>query len=199
MKQIAQGAEAIILENKNTITKNRIPKSYRIPILDIKLRKSRTRKEARLLEKAIQFIPVPKVLHQSEFELKLENIKGKKLAQYLEKLPSQIYQQIGKNLAILHNHDIIHGDLTTSNMIYSPKENKTFFIDFGLGFESPKAEDKAVDLHVLKEALQAKHCKIAESAWHSIFQAYKNNSKNPAQIVSRLEAVEKRGRYKQAD
>ncbi|MEK6927497.1 MAG: KEOPS complex kinase/ATPase Bud32 [Nanoarchaeota archaeon] len=199
MKQIAQGAEAIILEDKNIILKKRIPKSYRIPQLDIKLRKSRTKKECKLLEKSFSLIPVPKVLNQEEFEIQLENIKGKKLSQFLEKLKNlpEIYKQIGKNLAILHDNNIIHGDLTTSNMIL--KENKVYFIDFGLGFESPKAEDKAVDLHVLKEALEARHHKIAEQAWHSILQSYKQNSKHETQVLARLTAVEKRGRYKNSD
>ena len=86
-------------------------------------------------------------------------INGKKLSEHLDEFPltkqKQICKQIGKSIAKLHKNNIIHGDLTTSNMIL--KDNKTYFIDFGLGFISQRYEDKAVDLHLLKQALEAKH------------------------------------------
>ena len=37
------------------------------------------------------------------------------------------------------------------------KENKIYFIDFGLSFFSSRIEDRAVDLHLVKEALQSTH------------------------------------------
>ncbi|MEI6850166.1 MAG: serine/threonine protein kinase, partial [archaeon] len=91
--------------------------------------------------------------------------------------------------------NIIHGDLTTSNMIYS--KNEVYFIDFGLGYESSNIEDKATDLHLIKQALEAKHFKYFEKLFNSILKGYKI-SKNYSLVVKRLEAVEKRGRYKQS-
>ena len=195
---LSQGAEAIIRKNKNHIVKDRIPKTYRLPQLDNKLRKQRTRKEIKLLEKSQSLIPVPKILSSTESTIKLELIKGKKLALCLDTLPNykSICEQIGKNIAILHDNNIIHGDLTTSNLILS--KNLVYFIDFGLGFESAKAEDKAVDLHVLKEALEAKHYKKADKFWHIILESYKKTSKTSNLTLARLTAVEKRGRYKQS-
>lgn len=197
---IAQGAEAIIIQKGNELLKDRIPKSYRITILDDKLRKQRTKKEIKLLEKAHSLnIPVPKVITSSDYQITMEKIQGEKLASSLDKLENkyEIAQQIGKTLAIIHDNNIIHGDLTTSNMIYNKKEDKVYFIDFGLGFESPKAEDKAVDLHVLKEALEARHFQHSNKLWLSVLAGYKT-SKNVNQVLARLNAVEKRGRYKQA-
>ena len=207
-KQIAIGAEATISLSENKITKKRIKKSYRYPDLDKKIRLRRTKAEAKILSKASKIIPVPKILEVDEKSCKiiLEHIKGKKLSEHLEKIPNKkkAYNQIGKNAALLHNSGLIHGDLTTSNMILgnsekSPtisKNQKVYFIDFGLGFHSDKAEDKAVDLHLIKEALEAKHPSLYKTAFRTIINSYKKHSKNSLQVLTRLEKVEKRGRYK---
>ena len=94
----------------------------------------------------------------------------------------------------MHQQGIIHGDLTTSNMILSEKDKKVYFIDFGLAFHSIKTEDKAVDIHLLKEALQSKHFLIANEIWKEFVRVYGKQNK---EVLERLEKVEKRGRYKQ--
>ena len=193
---IAQGAEALIKKSGSNIIKDRIKKSYRLPILDERLRKQRTKKESKLLEKAISVgIKVPRVISQIRYSLVLENIYGKKLASSLDNLKNKdpIAAQIGSTIARLHDLNIIHGDLTTSNMILS--KNDVYFIDFGLGSESARIEDKATDLHVLKEALEARHFKHASKLWASVLRGYQI-SKNARQVLKQLEKVEKRGRYK---
>src|SRR3989344_952956 len=154
-----------------------------------------TKKDNKLLKKAQELIPVPKIFSNSDYSISIEYIKGKKLSEHLDKLKNKfkIAEEIGKNIAILHNNNIIHGDLTTSNMIYSKK--KIYFIDFGLGFESNKVEDKAVDLHLIKEALTAKHYKNADKLFSSILKGYKI-SNTYKETLTRLIKVEKRGRYK---
>jgi len=193
---IARGAEALILRKNNTVIKNRIVKSYRISELDNKLRKQRTKKEIKLLEKASKIIPVPKIIKSSDYQIELEFIKGKKLSESLDKLKNakNICKQIGQNMAKLHDNNIIHGDLTTSNMILS--EGKVYFIDFGLGFESSKSEDKAVDLHLIKQALEAKHFTNHEGFFQAIKKGYSASTK-AKEVLTRLNAVEKRGRYKE--
>lgn len=195
---LAQGAEALIMKKGNAVIKDRIVKSYRIPVLDNKLRKQRTKKEIRLLEKASKIIPIPKVISSSEYTIVLELIKGEKLSESLDKLKNaqSICKQIGQNIAKLHDANIIHGDLTTSNMIYVKSNSKLYFIDFGLGFESNKIEDKAVDLHLIKQALEAKHFAHHEKFFKCILKGY-NASKNSKEVLKRLEAVESRGRYKE--
>ncbi len=209
MKIIQKGAEANILLNKNKITKDRIPKSYRLPILDNKIRSSRTKKETKLLIKASKLIPIPKVISSDDKEnIVLEYIKGSKLSSNLDSLPNniEICTKIGKQIALLHDAGIIHGDLTTSNMILSSKRgrvggktfpNALYFIDFGLGFTSHKIEDKAVDLHLIKQALEAKHFLHYEKFFQAVLEGYKTSS-NYQQTLNRLKVVEKRGRYKQA-
>lgn len=201
MKQniIQQGAEALIIKQKSNIIKHRISKSYRYPQIDMALRKQRTRKEAKILEKLSNIIPVPALIKSSDKDMTIEMqfLDGNKLSEHLDKLKNnkEICIEIGKNLAKLHNNNIIHGDLTTSNMIY--KDKKVFFIDFGLSFESSKIEDKAVDLHLIKEALEAKHFKHSESFFQSILKGYKSSNQFK-EVLQRLEQVEKRGRYKQS-
>lgn len=195
---IGRGAEAIVTKQNKTVIKDRIEKSYRYPDLDKKIRKLRTRSESKILEKTNKIINTPKIISSDEVKSKIEMqyIEGKKLADHLEKLDyKKVCQNIGKQLAKLHDNDIIHGDLTTSNLILNEKNTKVYFIDFGLGFHSSRVEDKAVDLHLIKQALEAKHPSIHEEAFNATIKGYKS-SKNQKQTLLQLDKVEKRGRYK---
>ncbi len=203
MKQkiIQQGAEAIILKEGNSIIKRRNEKKYRIKEIDEKIRKLRTRSEAKLLEKSAKVINIPKIskVDEKNKEISMEFIEGKKLSEELNKLKlkkqKRIFNQIGKDIAKLHKEDIIHGDLTTSNMIL--KEKKIFFIDFGLGFFNGKYEDKAVDIHLLKQALEAKHFENEKELFNEFQKGYFSiNKKEAEKVFQRLKIVEKRGRYK---
>lgn len=194
-KQIDKGAEAIIYLDENII-KDRIKKSYRLKEIDEKLRKSRTKREAKVLEKlTLTNFPVPKLIYCDKKEIiEMEHIKGPKLRDVLEKKDYiRLSKELGKKIAIMHNNHIIHGDLTTSNMILN---NEIFFIDFGLSFFSHKIEDKAVDLHLLKQALESKHYKIWKKSFNAALNSYKKECNNGKEIIARLEKVEARGRYK---
>src|SRR3989339_1609577 len=152
MKIIARGAEAVLYKENNSLIKERIKKSYRIPEIDIPLRKIRTRREAKILEK-LSFSPKLIKLDEKNFKIEMEYIEGKTLNDSIDKLKDRekLFILLGNQIEQMHNLNIIHGDLTTSNMLL--KENKLFFIDFGLSFISDKIEDKAVDLHLLKQCL----------------------------------------------
>tara|TARA_Y100000310_G_scaffold300128_1_gene335545 strand:- start:825 stop:1427 length:603 start_codon:yes stop_codon:yes gene_type:complete len=196
-KLIFQGAEAKIFLDKGIILKNRIKKTYRHQTIDEQIRKSRTKRESKLLIKALKInINVPKVLRTEDFNLEIEFLKGDRLSQtlnsYNEKQQLNILKKIGEQTSILHNNDVIHGDLTTSNMILKGK--KVFIIDFGLGFISNKIEDKAVDLHLIKQALEAKHFQDHETLFKEFLKGYK--PEHLREILERLEIVEKRGRYR---
>ena len=199
---ISQGAEAIIIKKRELIIKNRIKKSYRIPELDDKIKKQRTKSEAKLLAKAGRIIncPVPEInKDKKSTQIKMPFIDGKKLAEHLGKFPvskqKAILKQIGKDIAKLHQENIIHGDLTTSNMILV--EDKIFLIDFGLGYFNGKYEDKAVDIHLLKQALEAKHFRYWKELYKEFEKGYKSVGKTQAEkVFNQLIKVEKRGRYK---
>ncbi len=214
MKVLYKGAEAIISEKKQTdasgvysiaVIKERIKKSYRLPEIDEKLRKQRTKSEASLLREAARAgVNVPRILEENDFTLTLEKINGNMVKDMLnEKNMPEICKKIGQSVANLHSFDIIHGDLTTSNMILSSSD--IYLLDFGLGFRSGKAEDKATDLHVLREALESTHFEwtdasgvktnLAEKAWKIILKAYKESYKSE-KVIGSLKNLEKRGRYR---
>jgi len=196
MKFMHQGAEAKIFFKDGTIVKERIKKAYRHEPIDSVIRKSSTRREAKLLQKAAEHIPVPKVLDvcDKEMVITMEHIEGKKLRDVIDSVDRKdIFTRVGRKIAKLHNAHIVHGDLTTSNIIV---HDKVYFIDFGLGFVSTKVEDKAVDLHLIRKALESKHYQHAEECFKFILEGYKKESKEFSQIIKRLEKVEKRGRYK---
>jgi len=193
---VAQGAEAILYREEDILIKERIKKGYRIKEIDEKLRKRRTRSEARLLREARRLgIAAPNVIDESEFLIKMSFIRGERIKEILDE---DNYQDIGEKIAkavvILHDHDIIHGDLTTSNMIL--KTNEIYFIDFGLGFHSNRVEDKAVDLYLLHQALESTHFNVLEEVWEIILKTYEENSKEAEKIIKTLAEIEKRGRYR---
>jgi TP53 regulating kinase and related kinases len=194
-KIIGMGAEATIYLDGNII-KDRTRKSYRIPQIDNKLRKFRTKREAKILRKLEELeFPAPRLIKTDEKEkIEMDLIKGTKVRDILEKSDyHQLSEEIGKKVAIIHNAGIIHGDLTTSNMMFD-KEVK--FIDFGLSFFSEKVEDKAVDLHLLRQALESKHYTIWHKAFLSVMKGYKSKVKGFEEIHKRYERVESRGRNK---
>jgi Kae1-associated kinase Bud32 len=212
MEKIAQGAEAIILRDSGIVVKERVTKKYRIPEIDEKLRERRTRLEARLLREARRAgVMTPHIVEEEKFTIRMEFIDGQKIRDAInEENFTEIADEIGKNVALLHRYDMIHGDLTTSNMIivWKPKplnrgevkeENARnftiYFIDFGLGFFSQRIEDKATDLYLLREALESTHFDIVDRAWPLVLDAYKIHYTGSDKVIKTLSRIEKRGRY----
>jgi Kae1-associated kinase Bud32 len=204
MQIIKRGAEAVLyldnFENQKVLVKERIKKSYRIDQIDQKLRKERTRKEVKLLTEARKVgVGTPKIFHVDEQNSKIimEFVDGTRIKELfyttdkktIEKLCLEIGNQIGK----LHSIGIVHGDLTTSNMIL--KDDKIYFIDFGLGEFSRRIEDQGVDLNLLQEALKSTHFKILNLCWSNILKGYEKEYKNAKQVLMKIEEIEKRARY----
>jgi len=143
------------------IVKHRISKRYRVPQLDLQLRESRTALEAKLFADAkVAGVPTPAVYEVDRVGMRIvmEFIEGKQVKLVLDRLnPAErrkLCQLIGRQIARLHRAGIVHGDLTTSNMILT-RQGKVFFVDFGLGEYNPSLEARGVDLHLLKRALQS--------------------------------------------
>ncbi len=193
---IGNGAEAVIYREGDTAIKERISKSYRLPILDFTIRSSRTRKEAKLLAKASPFTPPVLSVDEKKMQITMQYIPGTLLRDALQYLDTRkqrtIMRTLGSIVAHLHSKDIIHGDLTSSNILLH--NNQIYLIDFGLGCISAKIEDKAVDLHLLRQALQSKHYTLWEHAWKSFLNGY--TWKQNKDVLTRLTKVSQRGRYK---
>jgi Kae1-associated kinase Bud32 len=191
---IAQGAEAKLYREDGVLIKERVRKGYRIVEIDEKLRKRRTKQEAKLLREAKRIgVAVPSILEEQDFIIKMEFIDGEKIKDILnEDNAEELSEKIGKSIGLLHSYDIIHGDLTTSNMIL---KDEVYFIDFGLGFFSKKKEDKAVDLYLLHEALESTHFKVKEKAWKIILKSYQRTYLGSEEVIKTLSKIEKRRRY----
>ncbi|MBS3125307.1 Kae1-associated serine/threonine protein kinase [Candidatus Woesearchaeota archaeon] len=191
---IAQGAEAIISRNGSIVSKVRPVKKYRLPEIDSVLRKQRTRREATILSKVnVLGISAPKLISFSDktMTVELEFLSGKKVRDVFTPL---LAREIGMIVGQLHSNDIIHGDLTTSNFILH--DGKVHVIDFGLSLVSSKTEDKAVDLHLLSQALESKHHEIHALCWKEVIIGYKETNKDWKLVLERLVTVESRGRNK---
>ncbi|MEK6904493.1 MAG: KEOPS complex kinase/ATPase Bud32 [Nanoarchaeota archaeon] len=192
---ISRGAEAVLYKEGDFLVKDRIKKNYRISEIDDKLRLFRTRREAKIMQK-VDFAPKIINVDERNMIIKMDFIEGETLKNIFDKIGSnkrdKICLKIGENIAKLHEHNIIHGDLTTNNMILN--EN-LYFVDFGLSFISDKIEDKAVDLHLLRQALEGRHHEHAEKSFGKVLEGYKKYSRHD-EVLERLEKVEKRGRYK---
>jgi TP53 regulating kinase-like protein len=196
VKVIDSGAEATISLDDNVIIKDRVEKSYRLKEIDEKLRKFRTRREAKVLDKLQEInFPAPKLFNMCDtaMQIRMEMINGNKIRDILYQDPIAMSEEIGRKIGILHQNDIIHGDLTTSNMIMA---NEIKFIDFGLSLFSTKEEDKAVDIHLLRQALESKHYDIWEKCFESVLKGYKETYPGSEAVLKRFEQVEARGRNK---
>ncbi|MBR9681320.1 MAG: Kae1-associated serine/threonine protein kinase [Candidatus Altiarchaeota archaeon] len=190
-----RGAEAVVklLHDENKVVKIRPQKKYRAEELDRKIRKERTRTEARLMEKMKRFVNLPKITYVDEknFTIEMELLDGK-LVKELGETIDEVIQQVGEQVGKLHAAGVAHNDLTTSNMIW--KDDEIFLIDFGLAARS-KTEGFATDLKVLRECMVATH-KTTEDTWQRFVEGYKSGNPEWELVLKRLEKVSSRGRYK---
>ena len=237
---ISQGAEARVWKvpiNDNNdpsrpfvVCKERFSKAYRHPDLDQRLTKSRCRSEARILEKCAKFgIRVPQVIRveapllYTEFigaptvkaRLVLANEKHNKI---METIHTSLAQAIGSLIGRLHNSGIVHGDLTTSNILWGATSDhdddddlltmELVLIDFGLSKSTNSVEEQAVDLYVLERALQSTHPELQKQFFEQLLQVYgkireehiehnNHKRKQTQSALSRLEQVRQRGRKRE--
>ena len=183
------------------VEKRRIKKLYRIKNIDDRLISYRTKEEAKLMTEARNCgisVPIIYDVNLEEGIITMEYLDGKRIKDILndisEKERIQICNKIGESIARFHNNDIIHGDITTSNMILL--DDRVHFIDFGLGEKNSEIETKGVDLHVLMEALESTHSKYA-NCFKYVLDGYRKEFKGNANVVvKKIEEIVKRGRYR---
>ena len=206
VKEDFRGAESKLFQKKwfdyPALYKVRFPKSYRIKELDFQFRKTRTIHEARLLVKAKEAGVRTPIIYEIDIHnttLVLEYLGGEILKTLLPKVSKkkmqEICEQLGEDVGKLHNAGIIHGDLTTSNIIKIPAEIQLAFIDFGLGYISDRIEDVGIDMFLLERAFRNTHSTIFDNAWKSVIKGYKKTSIFGKDIESKLLEITSRGRY----
>ncbi|KAF4620225.1 hypothetical protein G7Y89_g14595 [Cudoniella acicularis] len=232
-KLITQGAEALLYRSTYLLPeipcalKYRPSKPYRHPILDARLTKHRILSEARVLVKCRkEGVPVPAVyaLDEKEGWLMVEWIEGEvvriKLNEWLrnrkesgiqeggEEHLKGLMRRIGSAVGRMHGIGIVHGDLTTSNLMLRLNgisigdeattddrilDGEVVLIDFGLASQSTADEDRAVDLYVLERAFGSTHPR-AEPLFSEVLDAYGQSFKGANIVLKKLEDVRMRGR-----
>ncbi len=213
MELIGKGAEAnLFLEDfeevmypsdiDKILIKHRIPKEYRVDELDKRLRDYRTTLESKLLSEAKKAgVPTPTVYRVDRVEMKIimQYVEGEAVKTFLGELDpnsrEELCKTIGRQIGRLHDFGIIHGDLTTSNMIRG-KDGKIYFIDFGLGEYSSSIENRGTDIHLVHRTLSSSHFQIAEESFEAILKGYREGLGEEAEdVIRRVSEIEKRGRY----
>ncbi|KAJ1367573.1 hypothetical protein KIN20_028511 [Parelaphostrongylus tenuis] len=213
---VRQGAEARIFDctylGRPAIMKERFVKNYRHPALDLQLNRSRIRNEVRGLVKAQELgIGVPAVFFVDDIRNKIimERIEGCTANSWIESRRLQVEsleqfvadtlelgKAIGEAIGKMHLGNLIHGDLTTSNIIIRDEDiRRLFFIDFGLSsLGKVSSEDKGVDLYVLERALSSTH-RDSEQMFEKILEAYQEvNCKQGSAVIKKLDEIRLRGR-----
>jgi len=178
--------------NEFMIVKERIQKGYRISQIDSKIRKERTRTEVRMMTEARKGgILVPIVYGVDDSSIKMEKIDGVPLKFAIEENEA-LAEVVGEIVGKMHALNIIHGDLTTSNMIYSTA-GQIYLIDFGLSFSDKTVESKGVDVHVLLQTFESSHHNLNLKGFFE--KGYSKTYSDAEAVLKRAEEIKLRGRY----
>ncbi|WP_255195061.1 bifunctional N(6)-L-threonylcarbamoyladenine synthase/serine/threonine protein kinase [Halorarius litoreus] len=184
-----RGAEALVSIGER-VRKERVAKSYRHPALDERLRRERTRSEARLTSEARrEGVPTPVVYDVDDHDaaLTFERVGD---ADLREQLVESRVRDLGRHLAACHAAGVVHGDPTPRNVRVD--DDRTYLIDFGLGYYTEDVEDYAMDLHVFAESL-AGTADDADALQAAFEAAYREVGDE--RVVEQLREIEGRGRY----
>jgi len=220
---LRQGAEARLYTGtflgQKSVVKERFSKKYRHPQLDDRLTKERLKGEVRSLMRCkLANIRTPTIYYvdMNNGLLVMEYLDSAKTCrEYIDSLLKSstemfhdtktrlimLSAEIGKILGVMHKNNVIHGDLTTSNMLVEKVDNngyKICLIDFGLGFAEGTPEDKGVDLYVLERALISTHPNT-EFMFDAAIGSYKaemntDRKKECDEIIRKFEEIRMRGR-----
>ncbi|XP_007936539.1 EKC/KEOPS complex subunit TP53RK [Orycteropus afer afer] len=212
LELLKQGAEARVFrgrfQGRAAVVKHRFLKRYRHPLLEARLSRRRTVQEARALfrcRRAGISAPVVFFVDYASNCLYMEDIEDSvTVRDYIqstlesEKAPESLFclaKTVGQVLARMHDEDLIHGDLTTSNMLLKPplEQLNIVLIDFGLSFVSALPEDKGVDLYVLEKAFLSTHPNT-ETVFQAFLKSYSSSSRKAKPVLKKLDEVRLRGR-----
>jgi len=206
-KLLKKGAEASLFvtgwHERKVIIKVRVSKKYRPQALDEQIRSYRTVHEPQLMHEAkVAGVVTPLIymVNVPQSTIIMEYVEGQQIKQLLNLASKperhELCVQIGESTAKLHKHGLVHGDLTTSNMILN-SNGKVVFIDFGLGEKNDEIEAQGVDLHLLKRALQSTHYKFWEECFQSVLCGYTSvlGVEAAAKVYEKIKEIERRGRY----
>jgi TP53 regulating kinase-like protein len=144
--------------------------------------------------------PLIYMVNLPESSIVMEYVEGQQVKQLLNSVSKaerhDLCVRIGESIGRLHREGLIHGDLTTSNMILS-SEGKVFFVDFGLGEKNSELEAQGVDLHLMKRALQSTHYQFWEECFQAVLCGYTAvlGVELAEKVYEKIREIERRGRY----
>lgn len=220
---LCQGAEgrvyATAFLDRPAVVKERLSKKYRVKELDTKINKQRLLQEARCMVRCRRAgIRTPCIFQMDpdNGRMCMERILGQTFKEFLwsnsndyaSELCVELASKVGKSIGKMHLAEVIHGDLTTSNiMIDDPslscgaiKTTQTapeiVLIDFGLGSMTSTIEEKAVDLYVLERAFISTH-PGSEALVSRIMESYRFSWGKGTIVLAKLEQVRLRGRKRE--
>ncbi|GAA0666808.1 bifunctional N(6)-L-threonylcarbamoyladenine synthase/serine/threonine protein kinase [Natronoarchaeum mannanilyticum] len=200
-----RGAEATVTIEADRVVKRRVPKRYRHPDLDERLRRQRTTLEARLTSEARRHgVPTPLVrdVDPREATIVFERVGD---ADLQADLTADRARAVGRHLAALHGAGMVHGDPTTRNVRVdleggaegrpdrpSGDADRVYLIDFGLGFYTDAVEDYAMDLHVFAQSLDGT-AEDPAAMRAAVEDGYADVGDDA--VIEQLREIESRGRY----
>ena len=200
---LKRGAEAELRRTewhgRPAVEKVRLPKAYRHERLDDEIRKARIRMEARLMSEARKLgisIPIIYDVDLRGRRLVMEYVDGPQVKEVLQKRladPRVVARAIGRLAGTLHANGIVHGDLTTSNMLW--RDGRIHVIDFSMGEKTSSLEAQGVDLRLLKEAWTSAHFDLQEMFESEVLAAYREAHAGADATIAKLGEIEERGRY----
>ncbi|HXW37753.1 MAG TPA: Kae1-associated kinase Bud32 [Nitrososphaerales archaeon] len=201
-----RGAEADVYKGvwsgRDAVFKVRKRLSYRLPQLDNVIRGRRTMREAQMLHRAKSAgVASPHLFFVDtvNHSLVMEFVPGMRLKEVLsvasEVPPSILFEELGRGVARLHAAGLVHGDLTTANVITDAR--RLVLVDFGLANLTSKLEDRAVDLRLLKETVTGAHPDMSVIAFDSFMDGYGQvlGKVESLTALKQLRRIERRGRY----
>lgn len=204
---IKKGAEASLYladwHGRRVIIKKRLPKIYRPTVLDEQIRVYRTIHEPQLMHEAKKAgVPTPIIFQVDVVNttIVMEFVEGKQVKGLLNEVESAERQcvsfTVGESIGKLHVHGLVHGDLTTSNMIMA-SDGKVFFVDFGLGEKNKELEARGVDMHLMNRALQSTHFRFAEECFDAVVNGYSRvvGDRVAKSVLDKIGEIKRRGRY----
>lgn len=204
---LTEGAEAEIYTCRflgiPAVLKKRTRKEYRNEQLDRRLRVARTRTEAICLSRAKEggvLAPAVLFLSLEEASLVMQYVEGPLLRRVLTEEPGRARHfggVVGRDVARLHGVDLMHGDLTTANMIL--RDESLVYVDFGLSRVSQEVEEKATDIELLTRVVQSTHPEVADEFMEAFRTSYLEYGEEPEEALERMERVKVRGRYVSKD
>ena len=185
------------------VVKRRVRKEYRNPTLDEQIRRDRTISEAsRIHEAKVAGARVSSIVGVDieNNAIAMTHLDGKVARECLDdmgvKEARKLLRSIGKQIGLLHTAGIVHGDLTTSNVIVSPS-GAPFIVDFGMSRRSIEPEDRGVDLHLLQRSIVASHNKNPSSMMSAMIRGYEQTAgkKAASSTWRKAREIARRGRY----